>query len=92
MYICIFKHFIYGSTGTELPPPLIQTRRYVVHSKPGESQADFRARMRDLGMAGRQRLSDKPTKPYSCKDGLDWQLFVDDRMEEFDLTVLDRPD
>lgn len=90
MFICIFSHFIYGHSGTELPPPVTETRRYVAHSLPGERLDEFRARMTELGLAGRQRLSEKPRKPYSSKDGLDWQIITDQGLEEFDLALLDK--
>lgn len=88
--IAIFRHIIYGHTGTELPPPVIKTLRYVVRSKPDESPEEFRARVQELGRVGRQRLSEKPRKPYSCKDGLDWQIIETASMPEFNLDLLDR--
>jgi hypothetical protein len=88
--ICIFTHYVHGYSGNELLPPVVKKYQYAVKMEPGERPDDFGQRMQDLGVAGRQRLSDKPQRPYSCRDGLDWQFIESDPMEIFDLSLLDK--
>lgn len=73
-HVCIFRQTIYGYSGTELPPPGVESRSYAYLSEPDESLADFKARMQVIGMEQRKKADEAPVRAYSQRDGWDWSF------------------
>ena len=81
-FICIVTHCVHGYSGNEIPPPIVKRNQYIECSHDGETEQEFRDRMRDTCLPIRRALDNRPAKPYSYKDGLDWLVLP--------VTALDR--
>lgn len=76
MYVCTFTISVYGTSGNELPPPADHSYHRSVLSG-DESEAIFRKRMQEEGMAIRALLKeqfDAKPRAYSRADTCDWSI------------------
>ncbi len=75
-YVATLHRTIYGHSGTELPPPPVAQEKYTYLIAPGETEADFRARITELALRLRRTADAQPLQPYSYRDG--WSWFFED--------------
>jgi hypothetical protein len=73
-YACLFQETHYGTSGTELPPPVANRISYVILSRPEEHAEDFKERMNSRGLEERANLEKLPVSSYSQRPGIDWQI------------------
>lgn len=69
-YIAIIEQSIYGTSGTELAPPIESRNRFGYISEDGETLLAFNDRIRRIVLP----LRNEPAKSYSWSDGYDWTV------------------
>lgn len=72
MFVGIKIQYIYGTSGNELPPPVIRTTRtgHLIHVDTIEDAMDY---MQDMVLPLRKEAV-KVCEPYSWSDGYDWDV------------------
>jgi len=80
--ICIFTHTVYGFSGNELPPRPETVTSYIERSSNGETIDVFRNRMQFAGIELREIIKNKPVRPYSEKDSVDWKILEEHPVDE----------
>ncbi len=85
MMFCEIRHTVYGCSGTELPPPVDSTERYIMLPYENETKEAFRERMFDLVEPYSRNEKRKPRKSYSENDTWSWRIVevVERKLEEF---------
>jgi hypothetical protein len=84
MIVAQIKRYIYGTSGNELPPPIKETQTQIIVNYPDETEVQFKERIFQKALLLRKEEDAKPSRPYSCQNGIDWSFFlVDETQHEF---------
>lgn len=72
MFVGITKHYIYGVSGNELPPPVESCIKYaeLIDVKTYQEAYDIMAK----NVLPLRREAERNHKPYSSPDGWDWEV------------------
>ena len=72
MFIGITKHYIYGVSGNELPPPVKKCIKYaeVIDVETYQEAYDVMAK----NVLPLRREAERNNRPYSSPDGWDWEV------------------
>ena len=81
-YSCTFLRQIYGTSDTELPPPLIDIEIWAVLSQLGDDKNVFSHRMEAVGKQLQYEAWAKPLRSNSKNDFLHWSVIELRRMVE----------
>lgn len=72
--ICIVTRTVFGHSGNELMPPIVEQIEYCYNSAFDETSAAFQQRMADTVLPMRRAAEKAKPKPYSICDGWDWSI------------------
>ncbi len=72
MFVGITKHYVYGTSGNELPPPVIKCVQYaeVIDVDTFDEAYEIMAK----NVLPLRREAQRNFKPYSAPDGWDWEV------------------
>lgn len=72
MLVALFKNYIHGHSGNELPPPVERVDTFVVCQESElEPEDEFRSRTHARLVDLRRYAEAQPVRPYSSRDGWD---------------------
>ncbi len=81
-YVGVIRRTIYGTSGTELPPPVIKRESVAYLSSDIEDLSAFSNRMSEIGLRLRRNAESLPRPSYGQRDGIDWEIVpICDRIE-----------
>jgi len=85
LFSATIKQYIYGTSGTELPPPVEKVKSTTFLSLPTETKEEFERKVQEYGMALRIKAANVTPRPYSQRDGIDWSIScIEPRPYDFD--------
>jgi hypothetical protein len=73
---CLITHTVYGTSGTELMPPVERTTEYFMRPDWMETDENFRDRVRYTLLPVREKLASIPPESYSIRDTIGWRFIV----------------